>query len=329
MGFLAIFCGILWILGTLLVPETYAPVLLRCRAQKLSEITGKHYISKLDHKQEQATLGKSLKIALSRPLILLFKEPIVFLLSLYLSIIYGTLYMLFAAFPIVFQKERGWNQGIGGLAFLGILVGMVFAIAYTIPDNRHYIKVQQKHGGFAPPRGPAFRLDGRIYCAPSWPLLVRLDEFPSIHFLASIAAAVPFGFGMVLVFLSVFNYLIDSYTIFAASVLAANTVLRSCFGAAFPLFTSYMYANLGYIGHPRSQRFWRCSAFLFLFSSINMGRPSALGANLPPNRPHLCSGYSKSNNAWDRSRRKRTAAAHKKTRTAQTMSPPMSRPMRQ
>jgi hypothetical protein len=50
---------------------------------------------------------------------------------------------------------------------------------------------------------------------------------------------------MVLVFLSVFNYLIDSYTIYAASVLAANSALRSLFGMAFPLFTTYMYQNLG------------------------------------------------------------------------------------
>jgi hypothetical protein len=63
--------------------------------------------------------------------------------------------------------------------------------------------------------------------------------------MACIAAGVPFGFGMVLVFLSIMNYLIDAYTIFAASVLAANSVLRSLFGAAFPLFTSYMYKNLG------------------------------------------------------------------------------------
>lgn len=53
------------------------------------------------------------------------------------------------------------------------------------------------------------------------------------------------GFGNVMLFLSVSNYLIDSYTIFAASVLAANAVLRSLFGAAFPLFTTYMYQNLG------------------------------------------------------------------------------------
>jgi hypothetical protein len=41
------------------------------------------------------------------------------------------------------------------------------------------------------------------------------------------------------------NYLIDAYTIYAASVLAANSVLRSLFGAAFPLFTVQMYNNLG------------------------------------------------------------------------------------
>jgi hypothetical protein len=62
---------------------------------------------------------------------------------------------------------------------------------------------------------------------------------------ASVVAAIPFGFGMVLIFLSIMNYLIDSYTIFAASVLAGNGIIRSVFGAAFPLFTSQMYNKLG------------------------------------------------------------------------------------
>lgn len=70
-------------------------------------------------------------------------------------------------------------------------------------------------------------------------------NYPSINWAPSIIAGAPFGFGMVLVFLSIMNYLIDSYVIFAASVLAANSVLRSLFGAIFPLFTTYMYQNLG------------------------------------------------------------------------------------
>jgi hypothetical protein len=30
-----------------------------------------------------------------------------------------TLYLLFAAFPIVYEQERGWSVGVGGLAFIG------------------------------------------------------------------------------------------------------------------------------------------------------------------------------------------------------------------
>ena len=70
-------------------------------------------------------------------------------------------------------------------------------------------------------------------------------NFLSIHWSASIILTIPFGFGAVLVILPVINYLIDSYTIFAASVLAASAILRSVLGAAFPLFTNQMYDNLG------------------------------------------------------------------------------------
>ncbi|KAI2632219.1 MFS general substrate transporter [Hypoxylon sp. NC1633] len=245
MGFLAAFSGILWILGTLLVPETYAPVLLRERAAKLSKMNGKVYISIIDREQGRVALAESFRIALSRPWILLFREPIVFLMSLYMAIIYGTLYMLFAAFPIVYQQNRGWSAGIGGLAFLGILVGMMFAIAYTLPDNKRYIRVQQQHGGFAPPETRLrVTLVGCIFL-PIGLFWFAWTNAPEVHWMASIAAGVPFGFGMVLVFLSIMNYLIDSYTIFAASVLAANSVLRSLFGAAFPLFTTQMYDRLG------------------------------------------------------------------------------------
>lgn len=40
------------------------------------------------------------------------------------------------------------------------------------------------------------------------------------------------------------NYLIDSYTIYATSVLAANAVFRCVVGAVFPLFTARVYHNL-------------------------------------------------------------------------------------
>lgn len=241
---MAIFTGVMWIIGTIFVPETYAPVLLRKRAEKLSHLTGFVYKSKFDV-QKHVSFLQLVKTSLSRPWILLFREPIVLLLSIYMALVYGILYMLFAAFPIVYQEGRQWSPGIGGLAFCGVAVGMFIAVIYTIPDNRRYNRVAEDNGGRAPPEE---RLPPA--CVGSFAIPIGLFWFawtndPSIHYLASIAAGVPFGFGMVLVFVSILNYLIDAYVIYAASVLAANSVLRSLFATAFPLFTSQMYDNLG------------------------------------------------------------------------------------
>jgi MFS family permease len=265
MGFMAAFSGLLWIIGTLLVPETYAPVLLRKRSEKLSKITGKVYRSKLDIERGQVSISEAFKAALSRPWILLFREPIVLILSIYMAIVYGTLYLMFAAYPIVYQEARDWSEGIGGLPFLAILIGMLFAVAYTILyDNKRYQKTTDRHGGFAPPeaRLPAAMIGG--VALPIGLFWFAWTNYPTLPWQASVAAGIPFGFGMCLVFLATMvsrlmnllsistdayhypqNYLIDAYTIFAASVLAANSVLRSCFGAVFPLFTTYMYKNLG------------------------------------------------------------------------------------
>ncbi|KAF3291935.1 hypothetical protein TWF132_006441 [Orbilia oligospora] len=219
-GLLAAFSGVTWLLMAFCVPETYSPLLLQKRAENLSKLTSKIYVSKF--------------------------EAQIAMLSIYMSIVYGTLYMLFAAYPIVYQQTRGWSQGVGGLPFLGVAVGMLAAVVYSIPENTRYNRIaEERHEGLAPPEQrlpPA--LVGCV-CIPIGLFWFAWSNSPDVHWFASVAAGTPFGFGMVMVFLSVFNYLIDSYTIFAASVLAANAVLRSTFGAVFPLFTGPMYRNLG------------------------------------------------------------------------------------
>jgi hypothetical protein len=125
------------------------------------------------------------------------------------------------------------------------MVGMMLAVLYSAWDNKRYARISDQYGGFAPPetRLPPTMLGGCLI--PIGLFWFAWTNYPSIHWMASIAAGVPFGFGMVLVFLGIMNYLIDAYTIFAASVLAANAVLRSMFGFAFPLFTTQMYNALG------------------------------------------------------------------------------------
>jgi MFS family permease len=241
-GVCSIYIGIVWIVGCCLVPETYGPVLLRKMARDLSEKSGKSYISVMEKKTVNATVAGVFATAIQRPWVLLFREPIVLIASAYMAILYGTIYMFLGAFPIVYQEYRGWDEGIGGLAFLGLAVGMLIGLAYSIiDDKKRYLKL----GKGAPPEA---RLPLGIVGAIALPIGMfgfAWTNYLSIHWSASIILSAPFGFGTVLVFLCCINYLLDAYTIYAASVLAAGAMLRAVFAAAFPLFTTQMFHNLG------------------------------------------------------------------------------------
>jgi hypothetical protein len=51
--------------------------------------------------------------------------------------------------------------------------------------------------------------------------------------------------GILVIFMQGLNYIIDVYMMFANSAIAANTLVRSTLGGAFPLFATQMYTNLG------------------------------------------------------------------------------------
>ena len=77
---------------------------------------------------------------------------------------------------------------------------------------------------------------------------IAFTTYRSVHWIVPIIASVPFGMGIVYSFSSTFTYLITAYRPIAASVLASNSFVRSCFAASFPLFTSRMYDTLGTVG---------------------------------------------------------------------------------
>ncbi|KAL4861470.1 hypothetical protein BDV12DRAFT_208005 [Aspergillus spectabilis] len=230
-GLMTLLCGISWLLSTVLIPETFAPVLLRRRAERLSKMTGKIYVTQFDKTRGQPSLWSDIK-------------PIVLALAVYMSIIYGTLYLLFGAYPFVFKGARGWSDGIANLPFLGILVGMLFGIAFNIWDNRRYVGIVQTHRQ-APPEArllPAMVGAVILPIGQSW---FAWTNYPSIAWICPVIASSFFGFSMILIFVSGKNYLADLYTIFAASALASTVLLRSIFGAVFPLLTPYVFRNLG------------------------------------------------------------------------------------
>ncbi|GAB7339624.1 hypothetical protein MBLNU457_6218t1 [Dothideomycetes sp. NU457] len=244
-GMTVIFTATLLVLGVMLVPETYSPYILRKRAARMSRMTGRVYRSKLEAGKPNRTSSQVLKTAIMRPWVMLFREPIILFMSLYVAIIYGTSYLIFTAFPIVYAEERGWSQGISGLPYLGVMVGQIVAMPFYLVMEVAYQKKIVTHPGKASPEG---RLDPALIGSVALPVGLfwfAWTTYSSIHWIIGIIGCSLFGFGQVLMFISMMNYTVDAYTVFAASALAASAILRGLFGAVFPLFTTYMYANLG------------------------------------------------------------------------------------
>ncbi|KAF7537384.1 hypothetical protein G7054_g3730 [Neopestalotiopsis clavispora] len=232
-----------WVILTLTFPETYAPALLKQRAAKMTTITGKvHVVDGVDTK----SIGTQLRVGALRPWVILIYEPIVTLLSLFLSVVHGTLFLLFAAYPIVFQQVRGWPQGVASLPFLAIALGIIISLFYVaLFDQKRYGKLVDKYQGKVPPEA---RLPPAMLGSVALPIGLfwfAWTNDPSTFWLISVSAGVFFGFGMVLLYMSLTNYIVDAYLGYAASALAASTVLRSIAGAVFPLFTASMYDSLG------------------------------------------------------------------------------------
>ncbi|KAB8338785.1 hypothetical protein FH972_021730 [Carpinus fangiana] len=208
-GLTVAFTGIMWIAGVLMVPETYAPVLLKRRAEDLSRRTGRVYRSKIDVDKGSKTAAELFSVTIKRPWVILAVEPIALLLSVYSAIIYGTLYLIFSAFPIVFRSQRGWGQGVSSLSFLGVMVGQILAMFFSVVLDKRYKAYLSAHGGTAPP-------EQRL-----WPCLI----------------------GCVMMPVGLFWFAFTTFpadTLYAASALASNAILR-----ALPLFTTQMYKNLG------------------------------------------------------------------------------------
>ncbi|TFY68915.1 hypothetical protein EVJ58_g732 [Rhodofomes roseus] len=230
-----------------ILPETYGPVLLRWRARKLRKASeGKAiYVSRSDVGRSRDRLAH-FRTNLARPFLFMATEPIVLLFAVYVAVAYAILYAFFAAYPIVFQQQRHWSPGLGGLAFIGVGVGTTFGMCLAPVQNRLYWAAMAKSPtGRAPPEARLYSPMFGAVCLPVGLFWFAWTCTPSHHWILPIMAGAPFGTGVALVMQGATQYLMDTYQIYAASALAATVVLRSICACFFPLVIPIMYRNLG------------------------------------------------------------------------------------
>ncbi|KAL4904350.1 hypothetical protein BDW74DRAFT_185648 [Aspergillus multicolor] len=257
-GFIAMTLGWRWILyiSSLMVflgfvlafcfmDETYAPVILVHKAAVLRRQTHNWGIhAKQD--EVEVEFSQLVRNNFLRPLKMLVTEPILLLVSLYISFVYGLMYALLGAYPVVFQQVYGMNLGVGGLAFVGLVIGELVGGAYVLALQGSYKrKLDANHSQPVPEWRLTPAIVGSVAFTAGLFWFGWCGYRDDIHWMAPIASGVLTGLGIFCIFLQCFNYIVDCYPTLAASTIAANTILRSAVGCAFPLFSRQMMTNLG------------------------------------------------------------------------------------
>ncbi|TNY21912.1 major facilitator superfamily domain-containing protein [Rhodotorula diobovata] len=248
---LTLFAGACGLLIVFFLPETYVPYILVCEAKRLRKETGDDRWHAALEKKNNDGISGTLKRTVLKPFIMLFEEPMLLVITLYMSLVYGVVYLLFEAIPIVFEGRHGLNPLQSGLVFLALLTGGVLGVVgYVGFFNRQYMKIHRAIKPRMVP--PEERLKPLLYAAPLFAVSFFwfgwTGAYRSISIWSPILSIVLLGACVLYVFLTGFNYLIDCYLWGAASALSINTVVRSSFGAGFPLFTTAMYNRLGIQG---------------------------------------------------------------------------------
>lgn len=120
-------------------PETYPPAILVTKAGRLRRLT---HDWRIHAKQEEVEVDfKQLVVNnLSRPMRMLVTEPIVLLVSIYMSFVYGLLYAFLGAYPLIFQGVHHMNPGVGGLPFIGLIVGQLLGGLFIMFSQKSYLK---------------------------------------------------------------------------------------------------------------------------------------------------------------------------------------------
>ncbi|GLB10811.1 hypothetical protein AtubIFM57258_007223 [Aspergillus tubingensis] len=229
----------------LFLKETYASCLLVSKAATLRQQTGNWGIH-AKQEEVEVDIQQLIQKYFTRPLRMLVTEPIVLVISLYMSFIYGIVYALLEAYPYVFESVHGMGPGVNGLPFIGLIIGQMAACGFVLSQHSAYVKKLAANNNVPIPE---WRLNSVVVGAPVFTIGIFWFSWTgftaSVHWMAPTAAGVLIGFGILSIFLPCFNYLVDSFLPVAASTVAANIILRSSVAAGFPLFSKQMFANLG------------------------------------------------------------------------------------
>jgi len=239
---------VILIAGLIYFKETYAIYILHKKAKRIRKETGNDKYRAPGEDDLHMPVWKKVARTMGRAFSMLFTQPIVQVMALYMGFSYGILYLMLSTYPMLWKQQYGQSPGPAGLNYLSL--GLGFFIGAPVcgrANDSIYKKLKAKSPN---KKGePEFRMPLVIVVSlfvPIGLLIYGWSANARAHWILPNIGAFFFAIGTIAAFQCVTTYLVDTFLRFAASAVAAVTVLRSLFGFAFPIFAPAMYSALGF-----------------------------------------------------------------------------------
>ncbi|KAK8042534.1 major facilitator superfamily transporter [Apiospora phragmitis] len=232
----------------IMLPETNSRILMRRKVAVLRQELGRPDLISCYETEQSRTLSKwgVLRQGLTRPLQFLFLCPMVAILSLYIAFVYGTVYLMYNTVAPVFEGQYGWGAGVAGLPFLSLGCGYgIGLVTFSLWSDRAVVRQTKRNGGSFEPE---MRLPIMLWYALATPLTFFWYGWSAqyrTHWIVPILGLAPLGVGMFGIYMAAQAYIIDAYPVYAASGLAAFSVVRSLVAAFLPLAGTDLFDHLG------------------------------------------------------------------------------------
>lgn len=189
-----------------LQPETFPPILLKWKAQHLRDLTGdERYRAEIEIRSE--TFVQRLGTALYRPFLLTATEPIIILIALYLTVVYIVLFTFLEGYNYIFAEIHGTSEGITGLCFLGIIIGLFTSLAlvpliYSWAKKEMAKMEEQGRDKIAPEFRLWYSMLGGSVAIPVSLFWMAWTSRPDISIWSPLGASVLFGYGILCIFIT-------------------------------------------------------------------------------------------------------------------------------
>ncbi|TID18249.1 major facilitator superfamily protein [Venturia nashicola] len=262
--------GVMTLVDFFFLRETYGPFLLAQKAKRLQQAIGDASLLP----PVKIGMGELFLGTMTRPLRLLVFAPLCTVLSLYMGMIQGVLYLSMVAMPLLFgprePKQRlfsyNFHAAHGGVSLLaaglGILLGIIFCLLFS---NRVYLFMRDRYAkrfeafhGYNDPyalaealrmHSPEFRtpvMQIGMAIVPAGLFLFGWTANGHIHWTAPMAGLVMYSFGMTIAYVCIQSYLMDTFGDYAASAAAAAVVMRGILGCVLTVVGFRLFEKLKY-----------------------------------------------------------------------------------